>query len=155
LTLACDDPVRQRDDFDILGYSISAHASGVDAVTGEELVCGFRIDQVDTGGPLVGTWMDTSTIHVFRLRRSATQSVTYDTMLTQEVQVTVPDSFHIQVTATGPLTLDLTGEMIPAYPGFSSGAWTCGAEHPLSRVQPDAMLDGQWHTLAIPDLPID
>jgi hypothetical protein len=156
LITACSDPVRPRDlDRQIQGYSISGQATGADAATGEELTCAFIIDRVDTGGPLIGTWTDTTTIRVIRIRKAPTQQVTYDTTITaQEVTLTVADSFHIGMRVAGPLSEDLTGDMIPAYPGNGSGAWTCGPGHPLSRVQPGAILIGTWSTQPIIEIPI-
>jgi hypothetical protein len=146
LTMACNGPVRSRDDeFDILGYSISGQASGTDAVTGEEFVCVFTIDNVDTEGPLIGSWTDTTAIKVIRLRRTPTLSVTYDTTISaQEVSVTVADSFHIQVTVTGPLTEDLTADMIPAYPdtALANGPVALSTRFPECSPRPCSMADG-------------
>jgi hypothetical protein len=156
LVMACSDPVRPRDlGSQIQGYMISGQATGVDAATGEELTCVFIIDRLDTGGPLIGTWTDTTAIKVIRIRKAPTQQVTYDTTIAaQEVTLTVADSFHIEMRVAGPLTDDLTGDMIPAYPGSGAGAWTCGPAHPLSRVQPGAVLTGSWSTQPIIDIPI-
>jgi len=45
--------------------------------------------------------------------------------------------------------------MIPQYPGWGSGEWTCGTGHPLSRVQPDVALPGRWQTVPIINIPIE
>lgn len=153
--IGCDDPVRPDRQYPIQGYVISGQANGTDAVTGEQLACVFIIDRVDAGGPLLGTWTDTTTIRVIRVRTGPTQGVTHDTTIAaQEVTVTVPDSTHIRITVAGPLTEDLEGDMVPAYPGYGAGDWSCGPGHPLSRVQPDAVLTGQWQSQPIIDLPI-
>jgi hypothetical protein len=155
--LACDDPVRPDPlDFDILGYTVSGQANGTDAMTGETLSCGFYILQLDTGGPLVGSWTDTTAIKVIRSRTTPTLTVTHDTTITdQEVTLTVSDSFHIRVAINGPFTADLTADMIPAYPGHGTGTWTCDTGHPLSQVQPDAVLPGQWHSQPILNIPFE
>jgi hypothetical protein len=154
INLACNDPVRPRD-FEIEGYSISGQAHGTDATTSEELTCVFYILRLDTGGPLIGSWTDTTTITVIRARKAPTQQITYDTTIAaQEVTLTVPDSFHIQLRVAGPFTEDLTAEMTPAYPGNGASEWTCGTAHPLSRVQPDAILTGSWTTQPIINVPI-
>jgi hypothetical protein len=156
LIMACNDPVKPRDfDRQIQWYSISGQAFGTDAATGEELTCVFYILRLDTGGPLIGSWTDTTTITVIRARKAPTQQVTYDTTIAaQEVTLTVPDSFHIQLRVAGPFTEDLTADMTPAYPGAGASEWTCGAAHPLSRVQPDAVLTGSWTTQPFIDIPI-
>jgi hypothetical protein len=156
VTIGCNDPVKPREfDRQIQGYSISGQASGIDAATGDELTCMFLIPRVDTNGPLIGSWTDTTTIEMIRIRKAETQQVTYDTTIAaQEVTVTVADSFHIGMRVAGPLSEDLTADMIPAYPGNGSGQWTCGPGHPLSRVQPDAILTGSWSTQPIINIPI-
>ena len=155
--LSCDGPVRPDPlEFDILGYTVSGQANVTDALTGEILSCGFYILELDTGGPLVGSWTDTTTIKVVRSRTTPTLTVTHDTTIAaQEVTVTVSDSFHIRVAVNGPFTADLTADMIPAYPGYGAGTWTCDTGHPLSHVQPDAVLPGQWHSQPILNIPID
>jgi hypothetical protein len=154
--MGCDDPVRPERQYPIEGYAISGQANGTDPVTGEQLSCVFIIDRVDTGGPLLGTWTDTTTIRVIRVRTGPSQGVTYDTTISaQEVTLTVPDSTHIRLTVRGPLTEDLEGDMIPAYPGYGTGDWSCGPQHPLSRVQPDDVLVGQWQSHPIIDIPIE
>lgn len=52
-------------------------------------------------------------------------------------------------------TESLAADMIPAYPGWGSGDWTCGTAHPLSRVQPDMVLSGRWQTQPIINIPIE
>jgi hypothetical protein len=153
---ACNDPVDPILDRTIIkGYSISGQADGTDAATGEALSCVFIINELRTGGPLIGTWTDTTTIKVIRMRTSATQGVTYDTTLVaQEATITVSDSSHIQFSVSGPLTESLSAEMVPAYAGYAQGDWTCGPAHPLGRVQPDAILTGRWNTQPIINLPI-
>ena len=155
--LGCNDPAKPgRIDSDIQGYSISAQGSGTDPSTAEELSCGFTIAQVDTDGNFIGSWTDTTTVAFWRARRSPTQQVTYDTVIAaQEIRVTVSDSFHISFEVSGPLTEHLLGDMIPQYPGWGSGEWTCGAGHPLSRVQPDVALPGRWQTVPIINIPIE
>ncbi len=153
--VACNDPLRQNGELRILGYSISGQATGTDPATSETLSCVFIITELDTGGPLVGSWTDTTTIRVIRVRSGPSQSVTYDTTLVgQQATITVADSSHIQLTVSGPFSEDLSGDMIPAYPGHGQGDWTCGPGHPLSRVQPDITLPGTWNTQPILDLPI-
>jgi hypothetical protein len=76
------------------------------------------------------------------------------TIANQEVTLTVPDSTHIQLTVTGPLSENLAADMISAYPGWGEGDWTCGPQHPLARVQPGIVLTGKWRTQPIVDLPI-
>lgn len=153
--VACDDPIRPEDRFDIEGYVISGQANGTDPDTGEGLACVFIIDEVHTGGPLIGTWTDTTTIRVIRMRTGPSQGVTYDTTMThQEVTLTVPDSTHIQVTVAGPLTETLAADMIPAYPGSGQGEWTCGPQHPLARVHPGMILTGKWNSQPILNVPI-
>jgi hypothetical protein len=118
-------------------------------------VCFFIIDEVRTGGPLLGTWTDTTTIRVTRMRTGPSQGVTYDTTIAnQEVTLTVPDSTHIQLTVTGPLSENLAADMISAYPGSGEGDWTCGPQHPLARVEPGIVLTGKWRTHPIVNLPI-
>jgi hypothetical protein len=153
--IGCNDPIRPDQEFPIEGYVISGQANGTDPDTGEGLACVFIIDEVRTGGPLLGTWTDTATIRVTRMRTSPSQGVTYDTTITnQEVRLTVPDSTHIQLTVSGPLTESLAADMIPAYPGAGEGDWTCGPQHPLARVQPGIILTGKWRTQPILNLPI-
>lgn len=153
--IGCNDPIRPDREYPIEGYVISGQANGTDPDTGEGLVCVFIIDEVRTGGPLLGTWTDTTTIRVIRMRMGPSQGVTYDTTIAnQEVTLTVPDSTHIQLTVTGPLSEDLAADMISAYPGSGEGDWTCGPQHPLARVQPGIVLTGKWRTQPIVDLPI-
>ncbi|MFL5448825.1 MAG: hypothetical protein ACJ8A6_03540 [Gemmatimonadales bacterium] len=145
-----------RFDGDIEGYSISAQAAGTDPSTGEDLSCAFTVLQVDTDSNFIGSWADTTTIVFVRARRSPSQQVTYDTTIAaQAVRVTVSDSFHISMEVSGPLTESLAADMIPAYPGWGSGDWTCGTAHPLSRVQPDVVLSGRWQTQPIINIPIE
>jgi hypothetical protein len=153
----CNDPVDPtREQMIIKGYSISGQAEGTDTATGEALFCVFLINELRTGGPLIGTWTDTTTIKVIRMRTGATQGVTYDTtIVAQEATITVSDSSHIQFSVSGPLTESLSAEMVPAYPGYGQGTWTCGPGHPLGRVQPDAILTGRWNTQPIIDVPIE
>jgi hypothetical protein len=155
MILACNNPVRPEDrELRILEYTLSGQANGTDPATGEELVCLFYIN-LRTGGPLLGTWTDTTTIRVSRIRTAPTQAVTYDTTITgQEVTLTVPDSTHIQLSVAGPFNATLNADMVAAYPGYGTGNWTCGPGHPLSRVQPDAVLTGQWHAQPFIDIPI-
>jgi len=155
--LSCNDPVKPgKVESDILGYSISAQGGGTDPSTGEELSCGFTIAQVDTDGNFIGSWTDTTTVAFSRARRSPSQQVTYDTVIAaQEIRVTVSDSFHISMEVSGPLTEHLLADMIPQYPGWGSGEWTCGTGHPLSRVQPDVALPGRWQTVPIINIPIE
>lgn len=157
LIMACNDPVRSRDfDRQIEWYSISGQAFGTDAATGEELTCVFYILRLDTGGPLIGSWTDTTTITVIRARKAPTQQITYDTTIAaQEVTLTVPDSFHIQLRVAGPFTEDLIADMTPAYPGAGASEWTCGTAHPLSRVQPGAVLTGSWTTQPYINIPFE
>jgi hypothetical protein len=153
--MACNDPVKPRDRDNILGYDISGQANGTDPATGDELTCVFIVDFVETGGPLIGTWTDTASIRVIRARKEPALQVTYDTIIAaQEVTVSVADSFHIQVALSGVLTENLSADMVPAYPGFGTGEWTCRPEHPLSRVQPDAVLNGAWTAQPYLDIPI-
>jgi hypothetical protein len=155
LGAGCNDPQDPNREYPILGYIITGQADGTDPVTGEALSCGFIIGELSTGGPLIGTWTDAVTIQVIRRRTGPTQGVTYDTTLVeQQATITVPDSTHIQFSVSGPLAESLSAEMIPAYPGFAEGDWTCGPEDPLGRVQPDVTLPGRWHSQAIIDLPI-
>jgi hypothetical protein len=150
---ACNDP-GDPTEYDILGYFISGQANGTDAVTGETLACAFSAT-LDTGGPLIGSWTDTTTIRVVRMRTSPTQGVTYDTTLAaQEATITVSDSTHIQFSVSGPFSENLSAEMTPAYPGYGQGDWTCRPDHPLDRVQPGVTLPGTWNTSPMPDLPI-
>jgi hypothetical protein len=152
---ACNDPVDPSRNLHILGYTISGQADGTDPATGDALTCAFIISELDTGGPLVGSWTDTTTIRVIRVRTGPTQSVTYDTTLVaQQATITVADSSHIQFSVGGPFTENLSADMVPAYPGYAQGDWTCGPEHPLGRVQPDATLPGRWNAQPIIDLPI-
>jgi hypothetical protein len=155
--LGCNDPAKPgKVERDILGYSISAQGAGTDPSTGEQLSCGFTIAQVDTDGNFIGSWTDTTTVAFSRARRSSSQQVTYDTLITaQEIRVTVSDSFHISMEVSGPLTEHLLADMIPQYPGWGSGEWTCGTGHPLSRVQPDMALPGRWQTVPIINIPIE
>jgi len=152
----CHDPVEPTQDRTIIeGYSISGQADGTDPATGEALSCVFLITELRTGGPLIGTWTDTTTIKVIRIRTGPTQGVTYDTtIVAQEATITVSDSSHIQFSVSGPMTESLSAEMVPAYPGYGQGDWTCGPGHPLGRVQPDATLTGHWTTEPIINLPI-
>jgi hypothetical protein len=154
---SCRNPVDPEfRDLPILGYTISAQANGTDPATGEGLTCLFIIQNLLTGGPLIGTWTDTTTIKVIRIRTSPTLQVTHDTtMVGEEVTLTVPDSAHIQLTIAGPLTENLTAELDPHYLGWAQGDWTCGPEHPLARVQPGVVLTGKWQTQPIIDYPID
>jgi hypothetical protein len=154
--MSCDDPVRpEQFDGEIRGYALSGQANGTDPVTGETLSCVFIVRELDTGGPLIGSWTDTATINVIRIRTSPTLQVTHDTTIAaQQITLTVADSFHIRVAVSGPFAADLGGDMIPAYPGHGVGPWTCGTGDPLSRVQPDAVLTGQWHSQPIIDIPI-
>jgi len=155
LLAACKDPVDPDRELQIEGYAISGQANGTDPATGEDLACVFIIQEVTTGGPLIGTWTDTTTIKVIRVRTSATLQVTHDTTIAaQEVTLTVPDSAHIQITVAGPLTENLTADLDPNYLGSGQGEWTCGPEHPLARVQPSVVLTGKWQTYAIIDIPI-
>jgi hypothetical protein len=152
---ACNDPVDPDRELHILGYTISGQADGTDPATGEALSCSFIINELDTGGPLVGSWTDTTTIRVIRVRNGLTQSVTYDTTLVaQQATISVADSSHIQFSISGSFTANLSGDMVPAYPGYAQGNWTCGPDQPLGRVQPDATLPGRWNTQPIIDLPI-
>jgi hypothetical protein len=154
--MACNDPVDPRRDSPIKGYTISGQADGIDPVTGETLSCVFIIHELRTGGPLIGTWTDTTTVRVIRFRGAASQSVTYDTtIVAQQATISVSDSTHIQFSISGPLTDTLSATMEPVYPGYGQGDWTCGPEHPLSRVQPDAVLTGRWNAQPIIDLPIE
>jgi hypothetical protein len=156
LIAACKDPVDPGRDRQIEGYGISAQANGTDPATGEGLACLFIIQNLPTGGPLVGTWTDTTTIKVIRIRTSPTLQVTHDTTIAgQEVTLTVSDSTHVQLTVAGPLTENLAADLDPNYPGWGQGDWTCGPEHPLARVQPGVVLTGKWHTQPIINLPID
>jgi hypothetical protein len=156
LLAACKGPVDPDLELQIKGYTISGQANGTDPATGEELACVFIIQEVTTGGPLIGTWSDTTTIKVIRARTTATLQVTHDTTIAaQEVTLTVPDSAHIQVTVAGPLTENLTAELDPHYLGWAQGDWTCGPEHPLAQVQPGVVLTGKWRTQPIIDYPID
>jgi hypothetical protein len=152
----CHDPVDPTRGRTIIeGYTISGQANGTDPATGEALACVFIINELHTGGPLIGTWTDTTTIKVIRNRTSPTQGVTYDTtIVAQQATITVSDSSHIQFSVSGPLTENLSAEMVPAYPGYGQGDWTCGPGHPLGRVQPDATLTGRWNTQPIINLPI-
>jgi hypothetical protein len=156
LGTGCHDPVDPtRGNTVIEGYTVSGQADGTDPATGEALACVFIINELRTGGPLIGTWTDTTTIKVIRSRTSPTQGVMYDTTLVaQEVTIAVSDSSHIQFSVSGPLTESLSAEMVPAYPGYGQGDWTCGPTHPLGRVQPDATLTGHWNTQPIINLPI-
>jgi hypothetical protein len=155
LSLACNDPGDPSQELQILGYTISGQADGTDSATGEVLSCAFIISELDTGGPFIGSWTDTTTIRVIRIRKSPTQSVTYDTTLVaQQATISVVDSSHIQFSVSGPFTENLSAEMTPAYPGYGQGDWTCGPDHPLDRVQPGATLPGRWSTQPILDLPI-
>jgi hypothetical protein len=151
---ACNDPGDPNRDLHILGYTISGQADGTDPATGDALTCAFIIN-METGGPLVGSWTDTTTVRVLRVRTGATQSVTYDTtMVAQQATITVADSSHFQFSVTGPFTENLSATMVPAYPGYVQGDWTCGPEHPLGRVQPDVTLPGRWNAQPVIDLPI-
>jgi hypothetical protein len=67
-------------------------------------------------------------------------------VLFAQVTLTVADSAHIQLTATGPLTQSLIADLDPNYPGTGLGDWTCGPEQPLARVQPGLVLTGRWQT---------
>jgi hypothetical protein len=136
--VSCDGSVRPEPlDYEILGYSVSGSANGTDATTGENLSCGFSILDVDTGGPFVGSWTDTATIHVIRNRSTPTITISHDTTIAaQEVTVTVSDSFHIRVAVNGPFTADLRGDMIPAYPGYGVGTWTCDTHSPRHSPMP-------------------
>jgi hypothetical protein len=155
LSLACNDPTDPNRELHILGYAISGQANGTDSATGETLSCVFIVSEFDTGGPLLGTWTDTTTIRIIRLRSGPTQSVTYDTTLAgQQVTLTVPDSTHIQFSVSGLFTDNLSAEMLAAYPGYGQGDWTCRPDHPLDRVQPGVTLPGRWTAQPIPDLPI-
>jgi hypothetical protein len=156
LIAACDDPVDPRGELYIDGYAISAQANGTDPATGEQLACLFIIYNFPTGGPLIGTWTDTTTIKVIRVRTSPTLQVTHDTTVAgQEVTLTVPDSAHVQMSVAGPLTENLAGDLDPNYTGWGLGDWACGPEHPLARVQPGVILTGKWQSQAIISMPID
>ena len=147
LIAACEKPVEPRGEQSIEAYVIFGEASGTDPETGEQLACAFSIQNFPTGGPLIGTWTDTTTIRMLRIRTSASQQVTHDTtMAGQVVTLTVSDSAHIQLTVTGPLTQTLNANLDPNYPGTGLGDWNCGPEQPLARVQPGLVLTGRWQT---------
>src|SRR4051812_14804173 len=155
LSLACNDPTRPNREMPIRGFAISGPANGTDSATGETLSCVFLVSEFDTGGPLLGTWTDTTTIRIIRYRSGPTQSVTYDTTLAgQQGTITVPDSTHVQFSVNGLFTENLSAEMIPAYPGYGQGDWTCRPDPPLDGVQPGVTLPGQWNIQPILDLPI-
>ncbi len=144
-----------RRELEIEGYTVFGQAHGTDPATGEQLGCVFSIPNFLTGGPLIGTWSDTTTIKVLRVRTSPSQQVTHDTTLAgQQVTITIADSAHIQVTVTGVLTQNLVGDLDPNYLGNSVGDWTCGPELPLARVQPGIILTGTWQSQPIINVPI-
>ena len=137
LGIACNNPIDPLRIGDIEGYAISGQADGTDPATGEALSCVFIVERLRTGGPLVGSWTDTATVRVIRLRKAETQSVTYDTtMVAQQATISIPDSTHIVFSIGGPLTDTLSATMVAAYPGYAQGDWSCGPEHPLARVHP-------------------
>jgi hypothetical protein len=155
LLAGCNDPVRPEQELPIVGYTISGQANGTDSVTGEQLACVFLLTEIHTGGPLVGSWSDTATVLVTRLRADQSQRVQYDTTIAgQQVTLTIADSAHVQLVVSGPFTENLTADLDPNYPGWGVGDWTCGPGHPLGRVQPDAVLTGQWRIQPVLDLPI-
>jgi hypothetical protein len=150
----CNDPVRPEQEFPIEGFTISGQANGTDSVTGEQLACVFLLTEIHTGA-LVGIWTDTATVSVIRLRADSSQRVQYDTTIAaQQVTLTIPDSLHAQLVVSGPFTENLTADLDPNYPGWGVGDWTCGPEHPLGRVQPDAVLTGQWRIQPVVNVPI-
>ena len=161
LILACKDPADPGRELEIEGYVITAQANGADPDSGEGLTCFFHIQNFDipdrpTNGSLIGTWTDTTTIRLTRIRTSPTQQVLHDTIMAgQEVTLTVPDNTHIQMTVVGPLTENLAADLDPNYPGWGQGDWTCGPEHPLARLQPGVVLTGNWQTQPIIHYPID
>jgi hypothetical protein len=151
----CNDPVRPEQEFPIEGFTISGQASGIDSATGEQLGCVFLVTEIHTGGPLVGSWTDTATVSVIRLRAGPSQRVQHDTTIAaQQVTLTIADSAHAQLVVSGPFTENLTADLDPNYPGWGVGDWTCGPGHPLARVQPDAMLTGQWRIQPVVNVPI-
>jgi hypothetical protein len=151
----CNDPVQPERELRIEGFTISGQANGTDSVSGEQLACVFLLTEVHTGGPLVGSWTDTATVQVIRLRAGPSQRVQYDTTIAaQQVTLTIADSLHAQLVVSGPFTENLTADLDPNYPGWGVGDWTCGPGHPLGRVQPDAVLTGQWRLQPVVAVPI-
>jgi hypothetical protein len=132
---------------EITGYTASGQANGTDPVTSEELACAFLTGELATGGPLAGSWTGSTWITVIRYRKGDSQRVTYDTMIaSQEVTLSRIENGQFQLSAAGPFADTLRADVDTALPGYSSGRWTCGPEHPLARVHPGLVLDGNWQT---------
>lgn len=134
----------------ISGYTAFGQATGVDPETGEQLMCVVAMDELDTGGPVTDTWTGTTKVTVTRLRESASQRVTYDTTIaSQDVTLSLLERGQLQLATTGPFADTVVVDVDTTYAGYTYGDWTCGPEHPLSRVQEGMVLTGHWQTQPI------
>lgn len=152
---ACGDGVGPGEiQSEIHGYDVSGQASATDPVTQEQLSCQFFTGPLMTGGPLVDSWTGSTQITVIRIRTGDHVQITYDTTITsQEVTLTLLQSGQYQFATAGSFTDTLVADADSAYPGWSSGDWSCGPDHPLSRAQEGVTLTGHWMTQPI--LPVE
>jgi hypothetical protein len=138
---------------EIQGYEVSGQASATDPVTQEQLNCQFYTGPLVTGKPLVGSFTASTQITVIRIRTGDHVQVTYDTTITSQDVTLSLESGEYRFSTAGPFTDTLVAAASTAYPGWSSGDWSCGPDHPLSRAQEGVTLTGHWMTQPIVPVP--
>jgi hypothetical protein len=138
----------------ITGYIGTGSESATDPSTGVSLLCGFGTGSLGTGAQLTGSWTGVTNITVFRSRQGPSQRVSYDTTIaSQEITLTLLDNGDFRLAVAGPFTDTLVAPTDTATPGYASGDWTCGPEHPLARVQEGVTLTGTWQVF--PEIPFE